>query len=406
MKNRSVLFVMALLLAVVGCGDDKEKAPSCGDGIKEGIEKCDDGNILDGDGCSSTCQTESSSTPSNPVCGDGKKEGSEACDDGNKTDGDGCSATCTVENNNPSTTECPNKGSSCTEPLSSLCCDGKLYYCDLDFQWHMQECLTGTICETIAVDFGDDYPDQMAQCAEPCDAAEVGKVMDYGTTCYEDDTFDLYVCTKTKSGNYVAARSVEFAKSYCIDNSNMLTCNAEGNVEEAACNSCELVTDHPLYITASCASEPDNGTPKAGDDCSEEDDGMSVCGQNNTRLECTKGTYELIEKCIELGENYYCDVKADDEFVACVAPCDASQKGQVTGYYDCLFGYVMVSTCELGKSGQYGDFGGLPGEQVCSLDGTKLMTCNESGAFVETSCAAGCSMTWDDQESAFFAACN
>lgn len=31
----------------------------CGNGIMEGTEQCDDGNALDGDGCSSTCQLES-----------------------------------------------------------------------------------------------------------------------------------------------------------------------------------------------------------------------------------------------------------------------------------------------------------------------------------------------------------
>jgi cysteine-rich repeat protein len=29
-----------------------------------------------------------------PVCGDGKREGAETCDDGNKVDGDGCSSIC------------------------------------------------------------------------------------------------------------------------------------------------------------------------------------------------------------------------------------------------------------------------------------------------------------------------
>lgn len=35
------------------------------------------------------------------VCGDGKKEGAEACDDGNNLDGDGCSAACTIESAGP-----------------------------------------------------------------------------------------------------------------------------------------------------------------------------------------------------------------------------------------------------------------------------------------------------------------
>lgn len=32
---------------------------TCGDGVKDDFESCEDGNIIDGDGCSSICDTES-----------------------------------------------------------------------------------------------------------------------------------------------------------------------------------------------------------------------------------------------------------------------------------------------------------------------------------------------------------
>jgi cysteine-rich repeat protein len=63
-------------------------ADTCGNGIVETNEDCDDGNNTDGDGCSATCQT---------VCGDGKKVGKEECDDSNTNDGDGCNSTCIAE---------------------------------------------------------------------------------------------------------------------------------------------------------------------------------------------------------------------------------------------------------------------------------------------------------------------
>lgn len=113
----------------------------CGDGIKNGQELCDDGNIQDGDGCSATCQTESqepaepvcgnsvleegedcdgnsqtcvisgyngtkscsqtcdswNSCQTNEYCGDNIKNGFEQCDDGNTQNGDGCSSICQVE---------------------------------------------------------------------------------------------------------------------------------------------------------------------------------------------------------------------------------------------------------------------------------------------------------------------
>jgi len=48
----------------------------CGDSILETDEECDDGNTIDGDGCSSSCQTESTV----PTCGNDFTEPGEACD--------------------------------------------------------------------------------------------------------------------------------------------------------------------------------------------------------------------------------------------------------------------------------------------------------------------------------------
>ena len=77
---------------------------TCGDGIRAGSEQCDQGNVTNGDGCSSTmCQIEAgftcagSSSVCTSTCGDGIRAGSEQCDQGNVTNGDGCSSVCTVE---------------------------------------------------------------------------------------------------------------------------------------------------------------------------------------------------------------------------------------------------------------------------------------------------------------------
>jgi len=91
-------------------------ATDCGDGVVEGAEQCDEGTEdTDGDGlinglfygdglgCTKTCAPEPSCEPANSDdpcvsnCGDGIKTGAEPCDDGNLVDGDGCSSTCTVE---------------------------------------------------------------------------------------------------------------------------------------------------------------------------------------------------------------------------------------------------------------------------------------------------------------------
>jgi fibro-slime domain-containing protein len=71
----------------------------CGDRTKEGAEACDDGNVVDGDGCSGTCSFEPDCSSGSCVsaCGDAVKLAPEACDDGNSQDGDGCSRECQLE---------------------------------------------------------------------------------------------------------------------------------------------------------------------------------------------------------------------------------------------------------------------------------------------------------------------
>lgn len=90
----------------------------CGDGERDTDEECDDGNTVNGDGCSDQCTVESgwdcSEEPCEAVCGDGQIAGDEACDDGNTNNDDGCSEACIVED-----------GWDCgVEPCEAICGDG------------------------------------------------------------------------------------------------------------------------------------------------------------------------------------------------------------------------------------------------------------------------------------------
>ncbi|MEZ4452414.1 MAG: DUF4215 domain-containing protein [Nannocystaceae bacterium] len=60
---------------------------SCGDGfVHDGVESCDDGNDVDDDECTNTCAL--------PSCGDQIMQAGEECDDGNADNTDACLETC------------------------------------------------------------------------------------------------------------------------------------------------------------------------------------------------------------------------------------------------------------------------------------------------------------------------
>ena len=67
------------------CSNDCVLA-SCGDGIVQEGEECDDANTDEQDGCTSLCLE--------PFCGDGFVHDDEDCDDGNADETDGCSSSC------------------------------------------------------------------------------------------------------------------------------------------------------------------------------------------------------------------------------------------------------------------------------------------------------------------------
>jgi len=67
--------------------------PVCGNGTIETGEVCDDGNNVDGDGCSAICTEEL--RPAAPTCGNGTVETGEACDNGTENgDGMACNSNC------------------------------------------------------------------------------------------------------------------------------------------------------------------------------------------------------------------------------------------------------------------------------------------------------------------------
>ncbi len=118
-----------------------ELIPVCGNGILEFPEECDDGNIVNGDGCSSTCTDE--------FCGDGVTDpdgpdnapgggDDEQCDDGNNANGDGCDEFCQ--------TELPECGDGNLD-LGEACDDGNVIACDgCSAACQLEACGDGQLC--------------------------------------------------------------------------------------------------------------------------------------------------------------------------------------------------------------------------------------------------------------------
>jgi cysteine-rich repeat protein len=88
-----------------GCSSEctVEYSSTCGDGRIDALETCDDGNLIREDGCDEHCRARHGfhcDVPGEPcvpnVCGDGRGDES-GCDDGNTNSGDGCSDLCDIE---------------------------------------------------------------------------------------------------------------------------------------------------------------------------------------------------------------------------------------------------------------------------------------------------------------------
>jgi len=125
---------------------------TCGNGILETSEGCDDSNSVDGDGCSATCKVETGHTCNidpdgalygtgcesglcdngtcvDNICGNGSLEATEGCDDGNTDNGDGCNDVCLIESGSCNTNTDGNVGNA---SCASNDCDASTGMCVLN----------------------------------------------------------------------------------------------------------------------------------------------------------------------------------------------------------------------------------------------------------------------------------
>lgn len=235
----------------------------CGNGIRE-WESCDDGNVLDGDGCSASCEVElgfncDDGACTAVVCGDRKTQcaptldGSwncESCDDGNTASGDGCDATCNLE-----------PGWSCSGDSCGPTCGNGYFDCSYDVDTGEYNCET---CDDGNVLSGDG-------CNSQCQT-EVGWDCYNGACAPAACGNQIYECPMQSDG-MIACESCEDGNTTSGDGCSA-TCELEAgwscdgtSCYQVVCGDgradCTPGADGN-YLCESC----DDGNTESGDGCS------------------------------------------------------------------------------------------------------------------------------------------
>jgi cysteine-rich repeat protein len=345
------------LTACPGTGGDD---PVCGNGVVEVGESCDDGNTLDGDGCSATCAKEG-------VCGNGILEPGEECDDENFQPGDGCDAECNVE------TGCGNGFLDVGEG------------CDDDNR------VSGDGCSATCVD------------EEPGSACGNG-IWEIGEGCEDGNIDDGDGCSATCEREDGCGDGVLTSPEQCDDGNNvsgdgcMYDCRMEFVPNDGICDvdnneTCE-------YSPADCCPECGNFVLDPGEGC---DDGNNVSGDGCSQgctdevpgAECGNSIVEIGETCDDGNTDPAdgCDASCQAEFVCGDGFCDtANHETCVLCQEDCC------PDCNGGSMGpgeqcDGNDFGGITCEDFCYTGGT--LTCT-AACQIDTSTCTGTLPTCGD----------
>ncbi len=247
---------------------------SCGNGVIAGSETCDDGNRTSGDGCDISCQPTG--------CGSGVVTGGEVCDDGNVADGDGCDGNCTP-------TGCRNG----IVTAGEICDDGNLESGDgCDFNCTPTGCGNEVVTAGEACDDGN--ADDTDDCANDC-TRNCGNGVPNGTEQCDDGNLDDDPC----DGNCmwtVCGNGYTQASELCDDGNLDEGDGCDSNCTPTGCGngiltSGELCEDGNLTDGDGCESDCTlscgNGVVTGSEQC---DDG-NVLGGDGCSASC------IIEYC-------------------------------------------------------------------------------------------------------------
>lgn len=242
-------------MAVGACG--RSTLPTCGDGIVDANEECDDGNRLDGDGCNRHCRKE--------LCGNGIRDENEECDDGNNLPGDGCDPLCREESP-------PSCGNGVVDSEIEECDDGNRE--DGDGCSRLCRLEAPETCGNGSLDVGEQCDDGNRTAGDGCD--ERCRI-EVSPTC-GDGTVDVPL-EECDDGNRADGDGCD---RFCrVEPPGVC---GDGRVDEGEeCDDANLVDGDGC--DANCRREPPpscgNGTLEVGEDC---DDGNRADGDGCDRF--------------------------------------------------------------------------------------------------------------------------
>ncbi|CAI2378132.1 unnamed protein product [Moneuplotes crassus] len=288
-----------------------------GNGVVECQEGCDDGNLVDEDGCNSNmvieagfeCEGDNPTTcdlKSNSLCPNGKTESEEECDDGNSTDGDGCSKNCKIE----SGYQCFGLTSSCNLICSNSvidsqeqCDDGNTIdddgcssTCQVESGWECDTSVSPTTCNRICsngkIDSGENCDDTNLSDSDGC-----------SSTCQIESNYE---CSGVPSTcNLICSNSVIDSGEQCDDGGTQSGDGCDNNCQIEPgyeCNdtpsNCNLICSNTVIDSG---EQCDDGNIADGDGCSNtcliEADYECSGAPSTCNLICSNGNNDVGEQC-------------------------------------------------------------------------------------------------------------
>jgi cysteine-rich repeat protein len=281
-----------------GCSADCTSDESCGNRVIDGAadELCDDGNTAAGDGCSATCALER--------CGNKVLDPDEACDDGNATPGDGCSADCTSNEACGNATVDATVGEQCdpenraplpardTDVCNSDCTTPRCGDAHVNPRFvvpdttggHTEQCDDGVETSGCNVDCtfarcGDGYTNLAAD--EKCDTARI-----------DTPTCNGLLCTAARCGD---SYTNKMSGEVCDQAGDTATCN--GGIDPRGKAFCKPPSCGDGYKNPAFMPSGGNRTEECDNGRENSDATPNACRKNCTNAGCGDGVLDAGEQC-------------------------------------------------------------------------------------------------------------